>query len=323
MADKKLPNPSECEHDPAEITVNDYGRTIDPTVVVDEPGRSVILTDDAAIVIDKPVELHITPSNRPRKAYAGMWGPLELGVFGAALLILLGVFLYYLMFVAPSARELERNKAERDRLELELISAQSKYGNITSTETQVAKLVSSVDDFESNYLPVAANGRTSLYQRLNGLIVGYGLVNTSGPSYAPLELADQDQMNQTDEERGRERFRSLFPGVYVTMTVEGPYQNLRRFIREIETGNEFVVISSVELAPSESTAGTNQSGAATGLAGEQRTATINPITGEPVQTTPKIQAPRGRTYGERVALRLEMAAYFRRQNVVAESAFGQ
>lgn len=322
MTDKKA-NTSESEHDLAEITVNDCGKTIDTTVVVDEPARSVILTDDTAIVIDKPAELHITPSNRPRKVNAGMWGPLELGVFGAALLILLGVFLYYLLFVAPSARELERNKAERDRLELELISAQSKYGNITSTETQVAKLVSSVDEFESSYLPVAANGRTSLYQRLNGLIVGYGLVNTNGPAYAPLELADQDQMNQNDEERGRERFRSLFPGVYVTMTVEGPYQNLRRFIREIETGNEFIVISSVELAPSESTAGTNQSVAATGPPVEQRTATINPITGEPVQTTPQAQAPRGRTFGERVALRLEMAAYFRRQNAAAESELGQ
>ena len=37
---------------------------------------------------------------------------------------------------------------------------------------------------------------------------------------------------------GHRQVRSLYPGVYVTMTVEGSYQNLRRFIRDIETGRE-------------------------------------------------------------------------------------
>ena len=35
------------------------------------------------------------------------------------------------------------------------------------------------------------------------------------------------------------------------MTVEGSYQNLRRFIREIETSKQFIVISAVELEPTE------------------------------------------------------------------------
>lgn len=279
-------------------------------VVITEPGRNVILTEDETVVIEKAPEIDIVPANRPRKVYGGMWGPPELVALGASVLFLLGTAMFYLFFVKPSYTELEANKAERNRLETELISAQAKYGNITNTETEVAKLVSSVDDFESNFLPVAVNGKTSLYQRINSLIIGYGLVNTNGPAYAPLEVADFTQTNQSDEERGRERFRSLFPGVYVTMTVEGPYQNLRKFIREIETGREFVIISSVELAPSESTSG--NASAPTG--GADGFATIDPVTGLPVQVQPQPQTQRGRTHGERVALRLEMAAYFRRQN---------
>ena len=148
-------------------------------------------------------------------------------------------------------RELEQNRAERDRLERELMTARSKYGEITDTETHVAKLMSSVDDFEARFLPVATIGRTSLYQRLNGLISAYGLVNTSGPDYSPLETLTDNEGVQTDQERGRAKYKSLFPGIYVTMTVEGSYQSIRRFIREVETGRDFVVVSAVELEPSD------------------------------------------------------------------------
>src|SRR5207248_2410089 len=114
----------------------------------------------------------------------------------------------------------------------------SKYGEMTSTQDQVNKLVTSVDDFETRFLPAISNGQTALYQRINGLIQAYDLVNTSGPDYVPLGTSDQNQGQQpSDDEKGRAKFRSLYPGVYVTTNVEGTYQNLRRFIREIETGN--------------------------------------------------------------------------------------
>ncbi len=191
-------------------------------------------------------------SRRPRKVYSGMWGVPEIAAVSASALILLLAILVYVFVVMPSNREVAKNKSEADRLSVELISAQTKYGEITDTKTQVARLLTSVSDFETRFLPAATNGRTSLYQRINGLIVAYGLTNTTGPDYQALEPVGMDDGNNKSEgERGRERFRSLFPGVYVTMTVEGSYQNLRRFIREIETGNEFVVVSSVELAPSD------------------------------------------------------------------------
>lgn len=293
------------ENTEPEILVNEYGSTVDGTVVIDEPDRTVMLTEDETIIVQKESMLPFTPTNRARKVYGGMWGPMEIATFGVSLLVVLAAILFWLFIVGPSSAKLEENRAERDELEAELKSATAKYGNITDTETQVAKLVASVDDFETRYLLAATNGRTSLYQRLNGLIAGYGLVNTNGPSYSPLETLDIAEQNQTDEERGRAKYRSLFPGVYVTMTVEGPYANLRRFIREVETGNEFVVISAVELAPSESSEPTQSE------SGEPIT-TINPVTGLPEQVMPQSRAPRGRTQGERVALRMEMAAYFQR-----------
>jgi hypothetical protein len=190
----------------------------------------------------------------------------------------------------------------------------SKYGSITDTKTHVQTLLSSVDTFEMNGLTSMQTGRNSVYQRLNSLIAAYGLVNTTGPDYAPLEASDSGDPNKTSEEKGRSKFRSLYPGIFVTTTVEGNYANLRRFIREIVTGQDFIVISSVQLEPSETekknNPATQPAPAAPGLSNP-------PIGGAPgpVQTGDGLRR-QGKTHGETVSLRLEMAAYFRRPTLV-------
>lgn len=258
-------------------------------------------------------------ARRPRKVYAGMWGTLEIVAAAVGAIFLIGTVLLYVFAVMPSNRELAKNRSEADRLEAERLSANTKYGEINDTEKQVSKLLTSADDFETRFLPAATNGRGALYERLNGLIAAYSLTNTTGPAYAPLEPAEQKISNQSEEERGRERFRSLFPGVYVTMTVEGSYQNLRRFIREIETGNEFVIISSIGLEPSdteEKKPDSSVSVQTVNSPGAGQPAGPPRVNGDTPMAAPKSEAakPLGKTHGEIVALSLEMAAYFRRAN---------
>ena len=293
------------------------------------------LTEDApeipVVVEEIPL---VIPPNRPRKVYDGMWGPLEIGAFTAGVLaVIMGLVLYF-FWVVPSNRELARNRSEADRLEAELASARSKYGDIQDTQTQVDKLITSVDDFETRFLPMPTNGQAALYQRLNGLIKACGLENTTGPDYAPLDSANFDPTKQTEEEKGRAKFRSLYPGVYVTTTVEGSYQNLRRFIREVETGREFVIISAVELAPSDAQkkdseranaqpnqAALNQPNAPMSGKGIGQPA-VNPNLGVS-QPQQQGSASKGKTHGETVALHIEMAAYFRRPGFVPMAATTQ
>lgn len=299
-----------------EILVNQYGAVPEPTIVVAEDDRTVVLGEEETIVIEKLETYEVIPANRPRKVYSGMWGPWEAAAFSVSLLTLLGVIALYFFWVRPSAVELADNRAERNRLELEVISARAKYGDITSTEGRVSELISSVENFESTYLPIASSGQTSLYQKLNTLIAGYGLVNTNGPNYAPLEISEQRNGEQRVEETGRAKYKSIFPGVYVTMTLEGPYHNLRRFIREIETSGDFIVISSVELEPTEAK---QKRADETPQQPQQQPQTFgaNPFGRpgdmrfqQPAQQQPA--KPQGKTHGETVSLRLEMAAYFRR-----------
>ncbi|MBA3784176.1 MAG: hypothetical protein H0X15_01340 [Acidobacteria bacterium] len=316
---QKLNEATESNEEP-QIIVNDYGTTRDSTVVIEEETRTVLLTDDETIIFEKEPRINIVPKNRPRKVYGGMWGPTEIATVGLGMLAILTTILLFIFLVLPAKKELEANKLERDRIETELTSARRKYGDITDTETQVAKLLGSVNDFETRFLRNPLLDKTSLYQRINGLISAYGLVNTTGPDYAPLEISDDRKGQETESERGRAKFQSLFPGVYVTTTIEGSYQNLRRFIREIETSEQFVVISAIELEPAENKEENNPTTITTQASISQ--VQINPMNPGEVaqnptftQTVPLNQQPkivRGKTHGETVSLRLEMAAYFRR-----------
>ncbi len=273
------------------------------------------------IVVEVQPDLD-TPPPRPRKVYAGMWGTPEIAAVAVSTLAVLMVMVIYFFWVIPSDRELARNRSEADRLEAEVMSAESKYGEITDTETQVGKLVGSVEDFEARFLPVSRTGQTALYQKLNGLIAAYGLINSSGPDYSPLETTDFGSGDGGNEEKGRSKFRSLYPGVYVSTTVEGSYQNLRRFIREIETGRDFIVVSAVELAPSD-----KQSDTSRDAGPNTNTGPVDPNRSFPGvnDQTAQSQAPgrplqQGKTHGETVSLRIELAAYFRRPNFAPVTA---
>ncbi len=300
-----------------------------------KPVEPIVVPETVETVVIVDQTLSTVPPNRPRKVYAGMWGPLEISAVSAGALVLLVVSMVYFFWVIPSSRELASNRSEADRLEAELVSAKSKYGEITNEQTQAAKLISSVDDFETRFLPLPSNGQSALYQRLNGLIMAYGLVNTTGPDYAPLETADQNVAQQTDEEKGRAKFRGLYPGVYVSTTLEGSYQNLRRFIREIETGHEFIVISAIELAPTETEKKKDQTNPNTNPNPAANTAIpVKPTFGA---ANSRVFAPgfgppsgfnqppvkpnsQGKMHGETVSLHIELAAYFRRPGFVPAPA---
>jgi hypothetical protein len=267
-------------------------------------------------------------SAKPRKKVkTGMFGIPEFLALGLGILSLLGVAIFYFFIASPSYAEVNKHKADRDRLEKESKDADSKFGNITTTEAKVSELVNSVDLFERSYLPFANVGKAGLYQRVNNLITAYGLTNISGPDYTPLEISDKPQNSVADENQGgRDKLKSLFPGVYISMTLEGDYQNLRRFIREMESGNQFIVVNSIELEGAEAKEKREQKQQLQGLV-TQPTPIPNsqPIyddNNKLIQNPqPKIQAKsksvttKGKTRGETVNLRIEMAAYFRRNNI--------
>ncbi|HEV2903992.1 MAG TPA: GspMb/PilO family protein, partial [Pyrinomonadaceae bacterium] len=116
--------------------------------------------------------------------------------------------------------------------------------------------------------------------------------NTAGPTYTQLEpIGSKGQVQPTTsaEKQTNAKWQTIYPGIAVSVTVEGPYQRVRRFVREIESSRQFLIINEVELES------VMQSGVAT-----------DPST------------PGGATGGRAtlVSLRLEMATYFHRPEAV-------
>src|SRR5258707_2059666 len=175
--------------------------------------------------------------------------PELIGLSAAALLALLTVFAY-LYFLAPAHSRLDLSRLERDRLQGQVRASQL---NITEGETAratVDRINASLNDFEGNWLTAPGLGRLSLYADLNELIRSNGLRNTSGPSYttlAPLRTKGQFQPTVSAEQQSNAKWQSIYPGISVSVTVEGPYQSVRHFVRDIEMSRQFLIINAVEL----------------------------------------------------------------------------
>ncbi len=216
------------------------------------------------------------------KRQSGPIGPAELVGLAGSLFILVLVVVAYLYFLAPARTRLERAQAERSRLQNQMRTSQENVQRGLSTEAIVQGITQSLDAFESSGLTVASRGRMDLYDSINQLMKKNGLRNTSGPTYTPL-----DPTGTKTETGGAKatssKWQSIYPGIAISVTVEGQYQNLRRFIREIETSRQFVVINSVEL---ERATETNTAGAADSASGGARSSLVS--------------------------LRLDMATYFQR-----------
>jgi Tfp pilus assembly protein PilO len=210
-------------------------------------------------------------------------GPAEIIGLAGSLLILLLVVVSYLYFLLPANSRLAALQSERARLQTQLLTSKDIVQQGESTESSVRKITTSLEDFESQQLLGVDRGRMGLYDSLNQLIHKNGLRNTSGPTYTPLEAAGS-KAGATGTKSASTKWQSIYPGIAISVTVEGPYQNLRHFIRDLETNKQFVIINSVEL---ERSTESNNSPLADGT-------------------------PASATRGALVSLRLEMATYFQR-----------
>jgi Tfp pilus assembly protein PilO len=217
-----------------------------------------------------------------------MFGPAEVIGLAVSFLILVLVVGAYLYFLVPARSRRDRLQLERSRLQSQLRNSQDVVRHGQTTEATVQSITDSLDAFESKQLLGPNRGRMSLYDTLNQLIRKNGLRNTSGPSYTPLDSSGS-KASASGNRSANTKWQSIYPGIAISLTVEGPYQNLRRFIRDLETHKQFVIINSVEL--------------------ERATETNSPPP-PAAEGAPAV----GARESSLVSLRLDMATYFQRNS---------
>jgi Tfp pilus assembly protein PilO len=213
-------------------------------------------------------------------------GVAEVAGLAGSAVMLLAVIFTYLYFYSPAESRLATAQFERNRLQQKLSTLQKDIDVQGSTQHSIARITESLEKFEGDKLIGRDEGRITLYNVLIQLIRSNKLRNTSGPVYNYLEAKGAAGAQGASARTVNSRWQSLYPGIGVTVTVEGQYANLRHFVRDIEASNQFIIVNAVELE----------------RASDAETSTAS-------ATTPG--APRSTL----VSLRLDMAAYFRRDAV--------
>ena len=242
----------------------------------------------------------------------GPFGLPELAALAFAALLLLAAVLSYLFLLVPQNSRRASLEAQAESLKPMLASQQSNLSGSQDTASRVNEILTSLERFETGHLGVASSGTKTVVEELNRLITKNGLRISGGINFTQLQEAvpgaenSPRQRRQSDAEGAQRVVQSVFPGIGVTLTVEGTYPNLRRFIRDIEGDRrQFVVINTVEL---EGVTDTN--------AAEQ---VAPPVTNNAMPGAQPAQ-PQAPTRGALVSLRLDMATYFRRASASAAEA---
>jgi Tfp pilus assembly protein PilO len=223
----------------------------------------------------------------------------------SALLLLTAVLAYLFLLVPQNSRE-QALEAERKDLERLLQSQQTNIGEGKDTQQRVSEILTSLERFQVDHLGQSGSGTKTVIEELNRLIIKDNLRISGGINFVVLQEVVPGAAEDTRQRRGNEEntqrvVQSIFPGIGVTLTVEGTYPNLRRFIRDIEADRQFVVINTVEL---EGVTDTNSGEAPEPIVAD----------GGASPTAPASSPSRGAL----VSLRLDMAAYFRRAAAAAE-----
>ena len=211
-----------------------------------------------------------------------MFGVAEVVALAGSCFVLALVLFSYLYFLVPARSRIASLKADRQQIETNIKTLDTVVNQDQGTQQTVDTVVASLNEFETKHLLRSDQGRMQLYEELNQLIIKNNVRNTSGPTYTTLETSDAKAGSGKSVIT---KWQSFYPGVNVMVTVEGQYQDVRRFIHDVERSKQFVVINQVELQRAQ------QDNAPVSVEGESGS---------------------GGTKGSLVTLQLNMATYFQR-----------
>jgi len=216
------------------------------------------------------------------------------GLLGAAVMVLAVLFAYF-SILQPARKRLQVDTITRQEFQKQIQTSSAAFEEGTSREGTLHQISDSLQEFEDRTLESRDAGRLQLYSEFNEMIRSNKLRNTSGPNFVVLDALGANGKPVTSATKsGNARYQSMYPGIGVSVTVEGSYESLRHFIHDVEASHHFLIINSVQLEK----AGQTDTKSATPVAPQGKLA---PIGGD--SAVPK---------SGNVSLQLELATYFKR-----------
>ena len=178
--------------------------------------------------------------------------PEIIALTAAALLLLVAACAYFFLLV-PERQRLIALENERAQLQSKLRASTAGVERNESTQASVEKIVTSLSDFETTMLASRdPQTTTAVIQELNEKTRRHNLARAQF-SFSHLDefVPGQTNAQQSSNARGgagnTSKRESVFPAIDISLTIEGQYGNLRRFIRDIEQSRRFMVINGIQL----------------------------------------------------------------------------
>jgi Tfp pilus assembly protein PilO len=188
----------------------------------------------------------------------GALGLPEIIALAAATLLLFVTLAAYFFYLVPQRNRLDALGQERARLEKRLHDAEQIGQQHQDKNAIVADILASLDKFETGTLAGRDASSTGIIEELNQKTARNSLARAQFSFTHQQELTTEQLQRQqqrlaaglasgeTAAARGQRR-QSIFPGIDISLTVEGSYASVRHFIRDVEASRRFIVIDSVEL----------------------------------------------------------------------------
>jgi Tfp pilus assembly protein PilO len=175
--------------------------------------------------------------------------PEIIALTAAVLLLLLAAGAYFSLLV-PERSRLTALEQERAQLQAKLRASSEGVERNESTQASVDKIVTSLGEFETTVLAsrdpqttTAVIGELNEKTRRHNLAraqFSFSHIDEAAPGQTAAQAAAARAANASKRE-------SVFPAIDISLTIEGPYGNLRRFIRDIEQSRRFIVINGIQL----------------------------------------------------------------------------
>jgi Type II secretion system (T2SS), protein M subtype b len=175
---------------------------------------------------------------------------------------------YYFTSLKPEQEKLNSLKAEYDKQIKVLVAGKTGTGPGHVAVDSGRTSLESLETFNAKHLKSLSKGRIELIDEVNELAKKNGVTLTNGINMTLDTGADQlkaekSSKGQSSKKKIADMIAGAFPHLEVTMTVFGPYPNLRNFITELERSKQFLIVNSLGLTnQQEATAGRGSRGGA-------------------------------------------------------------
>ena len=203
--------------------------------------------------------------------------PAEMVAAGIAVGFVILVILYYFLSLSPVEERLksvEKDVAEQSNIIKPPSPTSPKTGPSQKEQIQDAK--NSLSEFEGSYLKSMEQGRIDLINEINQLAKADKLRLGSGiEMHATYRVAGLSESEPQGSKKKRDSDSlDVFPRVQFHFVVRGEYADLRKFLRDLESSKQYVIVDSVNLANSEQKPGRGSKAVAQVVSGSGLSLTV-------------------------------------------------